>query len=46
MAKRYGGVSDDSSDKGRAAFTALMKGGAQASMPYSVAIVPMVGMNG
>jgi uncharacterized protein (TIGR02145 family) len=28
MAKRYGGVSDDSADKGRAAFTALMSGGA------------------
>ena len=27
MAKRYGGVSDDSADKGRAAFTALMSGG-------------------
>jgi uncharacterized protein (TIGR02145 family) len=28
MAKRYGGVSDDSPDKGRAAFTALSSGGA------------------
>jgi uncharacterized protein (TIGR02145 family) len=27
MAARYGGVSDDSADKGRAAFTALMSGG-------------------
>src|SRR5687768_3062190 len=27
MAKRYGGVSDDSRDKGRAAFTALVSGG-------------------
>jgi len=27
LAKRYGGVSDDSADKGRAAFTALMSGG-------------------
>jgi uncharacterized protein (TIGR02145 family) len=27
MAKRYGGVIDDSADKGRAAFTALMSGG-------------------
>jgi uncharacterized protein (TIGR02145 family) len=27
MAKRYGGVSDDSTDKGRAAFTALVSGG-------------------
>jgi len=27
MAKRYGGVSDDSADKGRAAFTALSSGG-------------------
>jgi uncharacterized protein (TIGR02145 family) len=27
MAKRYGGVSDDSADTGRAAFTALMSGG-------------------
>ena len=27
MAKRYGGVSDDSADKGRAAFTALVSGG-------------------
>ena len=27
MAKRYGGVIDDSVDKGRAAFTALMRGG-------------------
>jgi uncharacterized protein (TIGR02145 family) len=27
MAKRYGGVSDDSADKGRAAFTALLSGG-------------------
>jgi uncharacterized protein (TIGR02145 family) len=27
MAKRYGGVSDDSADRGRAAFTALMSGG-------------------
>jgi uncharacterized protein (TIGR02145 family) len=28
MAKRYGGVSADSADKGRAAFTALLSGGA------------------
>jgi uncharacterized protein (TIGR02145 family) len=28
MAKRYGGVSADSADKGKAAFRALMKGGA------------------
>jgi uncharacterized protein (TIGR02145 family) len=28
MAKQYGGVIDDSADKGRAAFTALMSGGA------------------
>jgi uncharacterized protein (TIGR02145 family) len=28
MAKRYGGVSDDSGDKGKAAFAALMRGGA------------------
>jgi uncharacterized protein (TIGR02145 family) len=28
MARRYGGVSDDSADKGRAAFMALMSGGA------------------
>lgn len=28
LAKRYGGVSDDSADKGRAAFTALRSGGA------------------
>jgi uncharacterized protein (TIGR02145 family) len=28
MANRYGGVSDDSADKGRAAFTALSSGGA------------------
>src|SRR5262245_14268431 len=27
MAKRYGGVSDDSADKGKAAFTALLSGG-------------------
>ena len=27
MAKRYGGVSDDSADKGRAAFTTLLSGG-------------------
>ena len=27
MAKRYGGVSDDSADKGRAAFAALLNGG-------------------
>ncbi|MGH9221284.1 MAG: FISUMP domain-containing protein [Vicinamibacterales bacterium] len=27
MAKRYGGVSNDSADEGRAAFTALMSGG-------------------
>jgi uncharacterized protein (TIGR02145 family) len=27
MAKRYGGVSDDSADKGSAAFTALLSGG-------------------
>jgi uncharacterized protein (TIGR02145 family) len=27
MAKRYGGVSDDSADKGRAAFAALLTGG-------------------
>ena len=27
MAKRYGGVSDDSADKGRAAFMALLSGG-------------------
>jgi len=27
MAKRYGGVSDDSADQGRAAFTALLSGG-------------------
>src|SRR5215510_10320950 len=27
MAKRYGGVSDDSDDKGEAAFTALLSGG-------------------
>jgi uncharacterized protein (TIGR02145 family) len=27
MAERYGGVSDDSADKGRAAFTALLSGG-------------------
>jgi uncharacterized protein (TIGR02145 family) len=27
MAKRYGGVSDDSADKGRAAFTSLVSGG-------------------
>jgi uncharacterized protein (TIGR02145 family) len=27
MAKRYGGVSDDSADKGKAAFVALMNGG-------------------
>jgi uncharacterized protein (TIGR02145 family) len=27
MAKRYGGVSDDSADRGRAAFTALLSGG-------------------
>ena len=27
MAKHYGGVSDDSADKGRAAFTALLSGG-------------------
>jgi len=27
LAKRYGGVSDDSADKGRAAFTALRSGG-------------------
>jgi uncharacterized protein (TIGR02145 family) len=27
LAKRYGGVSDDSVDKGRAAFTALLSGG-------------------
>jgi uncharacterized protein (TIGR02145 family) len=27
LAKRYGGVSDDSADKGRAAFTALLSGG-------------------
>jgi uncharacterized protein (TIGR02145 family) len=27
MAKRYGGVSDDSADKGNAAFTALVSGG-------------------
>ena len=27
MAKRYGGVSSDSADKGRAAFTALLSGG-------------------
>jgi len=27
MAKRYGGVSDDSADKGRSAFTALLSGG-------------------
>jgi uncharacterized protein (TIGR02145 family) len=27
MAKRYGGVSDDSADKGRAAFTGLLSGG-------------------
>jgi uncharacterized protein (TIGR02145 family) len=30
MAKRYGGVSDDSADKGRSAFTALMSGGTSA----------------
>jgi uncharacterized protein (TIGR02145 family) len=28
LAKRYGGISDDSPDKGRAAFTALLSGGA------------------
>ena len=28
MAKRYGGISDDSADKGRTAFTALVSGGA------------------
>src|SRR5678815_5491854 len=28
MAKRYGGVSDDSADKGKAAFVALLGGGA------------------
>ena len=28
MAKRYGGVSDESADKGKAAFTALLSGGA------------------
>ena len=27
MAKRYGGVSADSADKGKAAFTALLRGG-------------------
>jgi uncharacterized protein (TIGR02145 family) len=27
MARRYGGVSDDSADKGKAAFTALLSGG-------------------
>ena len=27
MAKRYGGVSDDSADEGRAAFAALLSGG-------------------
>jgi hypothetical protein len=27
MAKRYGGVGDDSADKGRAAYTALLSGG-------------------
>ena len=27
MAKRYGGISDDSADKGKAAFTALLSGG-------------------
>jgi hypothetical protein len=27
MAKRYGGVGEDSADKGRAAFTALLSGG-------------------
>jgi uncharacterized protein (TIGR02145 family) len=27
MAKRYGGISDDSPDRGRTAFTALLKGG-------------------
>jgi uncharacterized protein (TIGR02145 family) len=27
MAKRYGGISEDSADKGKAAFTALLRGG-------------------
>jgi hypothetical protein len=35
MGKQYGGVSDDSADKGRAAFTALLTG--QVSMQCSVA---------
>ena len=30
MARRYGGISDDSADKGTAAFAALMSGGTSA----------------
>jgi uncharacterized protein (TIGR02145 family) len=41
MGKRYGGVSDDSADKGRAAFTALLSEGRQASRPSWAATAPM-----
>ena len=46
MAKRYGGVSNDSGDKGKAAFTALVSGGLKATMQCWAAIAPLDGPHG
>jgi hypothetical protein len=46
MAKRYGGVFDDSADKGRAAFTALMSGGMSGFNAVLGGDAPIRSMNG
>ena len=42
MAKRYGGVSEDSDDKGKVAYKALLPGAARNSAPCSAVAVPMM----
>ena len=42
MAKHYGGVSQDSDDKGKVAYKALLAGAAPDSAPCSAVAVPMM----
>lgn len=42
MAKQYGGVSEDSDDRGKAAYKALLAGGSSDSVPCSAVAAPMM----